>query len=114
MAIMAIYRSRDIDRETYNRFRVAVPIEPIPKGAISHHVGFDDEEGLIVVDIWETEAQLNAFLEERLYPGVEKLGLTVVKPRVVELHALWPAEDAVRSNLATPAPAVATPASAVA
>ena len=30
MAIMAIYRSRDVDRETYNRLRAAVPIEPRP------------------------------------------------------------------------------------
>ena len=114
MAIMAIYRSRDIDRETYNRFRAAVPIEPIPKGAISHHVGFDDEEGLLVVDIWETEAQLNTFLEERLYPGARKLDLTVVEPRVLQLHALWTADDAARSNIATPAPTVATSSPAAA
>ena len=106
MAIMAIYSSQDIDRETYNRFRAAVPIEPIPKGAISHHVGFD-EEGLVVVDIWETEAQLKAFLEGRLYPGARKLGLEIVEPRVLKLHALWTAEDAARSNIATPAPAAA-------
>lgn len=105
MAIMAIYRSREMDPETFNRFRAAVPIEPIPEGAISHHVAFDDEEGLIVFDIWETEAQLNAFLEERLYPGLQKLGLPVVEPRVAKLHALWTAEDAPRHNLATPPPA---------
>jgi hypothetical protein len=107
MAIMAIYRSRDVDRETYNRLRAAVPIEPIPKGAISHHVGFDDEDGLLVVDLWETKAQLNEFLEARLYPGMQELGLEKVAPRVVDVYALWTAGDAAAHNIATPAPAAA-------
>jgi hypothetical protein len=41
MSIMAIYRASEIDPRTFSRYRLEVPIEPIPEGAISHHVAFD-------------------------------------------------------------------------
>jgi hypothetical protein len=105
MSIMAIYRLSGIDRETFARYRREVPIEPIPEGAISHHVAFDGDE-FVCVDIWESEAQLNAFARDRVNPGLVRLGLPLAEPRVLELHALWTAPDAERHNLAAPAPAV--------
>jgi len=105
MSIMAIYRLSGLDPETFNRYRVEVPIEPIPEGAISHHVAFD-EDGLVCVDIWESEAQLNAFSRDRVNPGLLRLGIPIAAPQVLELHALWTSTDAERHNLAAPAPAV--------
>jgi hypothetical protein len=107
MSIMAIYRSSGIGAEIFDRFRLEVPIEPIPEGAISHHIAFDGHD-MVCVDIWESEAQLNAFARDRLNPGLVRAGLPVVAPQVLELHALWTAADAERHNLAAPAPAVET------
>ena len=103
MPIMAIYRSSGVDQETFDRFRLEVPIEPIPTGAISHHVGFD-ENGMVCVDVWESRAQMDAFARDRLDPGLRRLGLPVDPPQVVELHALWTEREAERHNLAAPAP----------
>lgn len=103
MPIMAIYRSKDVDRETFNRYRVEAPIEPAPEGAIVHQVAFDDE-GLLVIDVWEDEAQLRAFNESRVFPALNRLGITPVEPKVLQVHALWAAEDAKQHNVAAPSP----------
>jgi len=104
MPIMAIYRSSGVDQETFDRFRLEVPVEPIPEGAISHHVAFDGD-GLIGIDVWESQAHLEAFARDRLNPGLRRLGLPIEPPQVLELHALVIAKEADRHNLAQPAPA---------
>jgi hypothetical protein len=103
MPVMAIYRSKEVDRETFNRYRAEVPIEPAPEGAILHQVAFDGD-GLLVIDVWEEEAQLKAFTESRIYPALMRVGVTPVEPKVLPVHALWAAEHAARRNLAAPAP----------
>ena len=103
MPIMAIYRSSGVDQETFDRFRVEVPIEPLPEGAISHHVAFDGDE-LIDFDVWESQAHLDAFARDRLNPGLRRLGLPIEPPHVLELHALMIVQGAERYNLAAPAP----------
>ena len=103
MPIMAIYRSKEVDREAFNRYRAEAPIEPAPEGAIVHQVAFD-EDGLLVIDVWEDEAQLKAFNENRIFPALNRLGITPAEPKVLQVHALWAAEDASRRNLAAPAP----------
>lgn len=103
MPIMAIYRVKGIDAETFNRYRVEVPIEPIPKGAISHHVAFDGKD-LVGFDIWETVADQKAFTEQRVNPGLRRMGIPITPPQVLELHALWTAGDGSRHNVAPPPP----------
>ena len=103
MPVMAIYRSSEVDRETFDRYRAEVPIEPAPIGAIFHQVAFDDA-GLLVIDIWEDEAALRAFNEARVIPGLRKVGITPVEPEVLQIHALWAVPDARQHNLAAPQP----------
>jgi hypothetical protein len=103
MPVMAIYRSKNIDAETFNRFRAEAPIEPAPEGAIVHQVAFDDK-GLLIIDVWEDEAQLQAFLESRVYPALNRLGIPHGEPKLLQVHALWAAEDARQHNVAAPAP----------
>ncbi len=103
MPIMAIYRSSDVDRETFNRYRVEVPIEPAPKGAIFHQVAFD-KDGLLVIDVWENEAELQAFNETRVFPGLQRMGIAPLEPQVLEVHAMWAIADARQHNVAAPLP----------
>ncbi len=103
MPIMAIYRSSEVDPETFNRYRAEVPIEPPPQGAIFHQVGFD-KDGLLVVDVWENEAALKAFGEAKIYPALRKMGITAIEPQVIEVHALWAVPNAQQHNVAAPLP----------
>jgi hypothetical protein len=103
MPIMAIYRSSEVDPETFNRYRIEVPIEPAPEGAIFHQVAFD-KDGLLVIDVWENEAALKAFGETKIYPALRKMGITPFEPQVIEVHALWAAPNAAQYNVAAPPP----------
>jgi hypothetical protein len=103
MPIMAIYRSSEVDPETFNRYRIEVPIEPAPNGAIFHQVAFD-KDGLLVIDVWESEAELQAFNAARVFPGLQRMGITPVEPQVLEVHAMWAAADASQHNVAAPLP----------
>jgi hypothetical protein len=102
MPIMAIYRSSEVDPEMFNRYRAEVPIEPVPKGAIFHQVAFDD--GLLVIDIWETEADMAAFGAAKIVPALQRLGIAPIIPQVLPVYALWAAADARSHNLPAPAP----------
>ena len=55
----------------------------IPEGAV-HHVAWFTDGGLNVVDVWETEDDFNRFVEDRLMPGVQQVGIEG-EPKV-ELH----------------------------
>jgi len=103
MPIMAIYRSSEVDPDTFDRYRLEVPIEPVPEGAIFHQVAFD-KDGLLVIDVWEHEAELQAFNEERVFPALQRMGLTPIEPQVLQIHALWAPADASRHNVAAPLP----------
>jgi hypothetical protein len=43
-------------------------------GGLFHVASFDDE-GLRVTDVWESEEHFNRFVEERLTPGIQQVGI---------------------------------------
>src|SRR5690348_1274129 len=104
MAVVAIYRSKDVDPETFNRYRAEAPIEPAPKGAIFHMVTFD-EDGLLVVDVWENEADMRPFSEERILPALRKLAVPQPDLKILPVHALWASGDAAAHEIPCPEPA---------
>jgi hypothetical protein len=103
MPIMAIYRASGVDQATYDRFRLEVPIEPMPDGAIGHLVAFDGN-GVIGIDIWESEAQMEAFARDKLNPGLRRLGRSMEPPQVQGLYELYIARGAERHNVTAAAP----------
>ncbi|WP_042380438.1 hypothetical protein [Streptacidiphilus melanogenes] len=46
-----------------------------PKGAVSHVAGAD-EHGLHVIDVWESRADFDAFMQASLAPALAKAGVT--------------------------------------
>ena len=52
-----------------------------PRGGFFHVVSFDDGR-LKVTDVWETAEDFQAFVDQRLMPGVQRVGLAG-EPRVV-------------------------------
>ena len=64
-----------VTREQYEKARQVINWEgDVPDGAVFHVAGFDDG-GLRVTDIWESEDQFNRFVESRLMPGVQQIGI---------------------------------------
>jgi hypothetical protein len=63
--------------------------EDKPAGGILHIASFD-AQGLYATDVWETPANFQAFVEERLMPAVASTGVELGEPQVEvrPLHAL--------------------------
>jgi hypothetical protein len=95
MAIAMQMEWPGITPEQYEDVRRRVDWEThVPRGAIFHAARFTDD-GLTVGDVWETEADFNRFVEERLMPVVREVGIegepTV---RFAELYTYFNAEAA--------------------
>jgi hypothetical protein len=75
MAVAMIMRWAGVTPEQYEAARSLVNWEgDLPPGAIFHVCAFD-EEGLRVTDVWERAEDFQAFVESRLMPGVQQLGI---------------------------------------
>ncbi|MER5638560.1 hypothetical protein ABT095_16555 [Kitasatospora sp. NPDC002227] len=48
--------------------------EQTPDGAVLH-VAWYDENGLRVTDVWDTAEDFNRFMQDRLAPAIEKVGI---------------------------------------
>jgi hypothetical protein len=61
------------DRTTtnYDAVNERLTREEAPDGLILHYAGFDEEAGVFrVVNIWETQAQGQAYLDDKVMPAV--------------------------------------------
>ena len=60
-----------------------------PMGAKFHVASFDDK-GLRVTDVWDSAEDFNRFVEPRLMPGVQQVGI-VGQPEVeiIEVHRIF-------------------------
>jgi hypothetical protein len=75
MAVVMRMDWPEVTPEQYEQARAMVHWEhDVPDGAI-FHVAFFDASGFKVIDVWETEADFNRFLETRLAPAVEQIGI---------------------------------------
>jgi hypothetical protein len=81
MAIVMVMHWPEVGKEQYEEARKRVNWEgKQPEGARNHVSWFDN--GLHVVDVWESEADLNRFIEQRLMPVVKGEMKTPGDPRV--------------------------------
>ncbi len=76
--------------EQYDALRKLVNWEvDVPRGGLFHVAAFD-EHGLHVTDIWESAEDFQNFVNTRLMPGVEQLGIPgEPKVEIYPTHALF-------------------------
>jgi hypothetical protein len=75
MAVVMSMHWREATPEQYDRARELVGWDrDVPTGAKLHVSGFDDD-GLPVTDVWESEQSFNSFLEQRLAPAIQEIGI---------------------------------------
>jgi hypothetical protein len=90
MPIVMTMQWDGVTAEQYDRVRKEVNWEGnAPAGGMFHVASFAPE-GLRVTDLWESAESFNRFVEQRLMPGVQKLGIPG-QPRVEirAVHALF-------------------------
>jgi hypothetical protein len=104
MAIMALFRSSRVDRTLYDSIIQELDLERRPaSGALAHACGFDDN-GVCVVDVWESRQDFDAFLSDRLGPVFAKLNVEIDPPVVLDAYAFNVTEGVERYR-PEPAPA---------
>ena len=57
-----------------------------PAGLISH-VCAKTDDGLLICDVWRSQADLDDFAANRVGPAAEKVGARPALPRLGELHS---------------------------
>lgn len=74
----------------YEQIRKSIHWEGnFPKGAVFHVAGFDKDGGR-VTDIWESEADFNNFVKDRLMPGTKAAGIPgEPEVEIYPLHATF-------------------------
>jgi hypothetical protein len=76
MPVLAVFHST-MDKDAYEKLRRAVDWETdTPSGAMFHSAGTDENGHVHVADVWESQDQLNNFVQSRLMPAFMKAGLT--------------------------------------
>ena len=66
----------EVSPEQYDRARDIVKWETeTPNGAIFHAAYFTND-GFRVTDVWETAEDFQNFVDQRLMPGVQQVGIT--------------------------------------
>jgi hypothetical protein len=80
----------EITKQQYETLRKDVNWEgKHPRGA-KFHVAFFGKDGFHVCDVWESAQDFNIFVETRLTPGVQKIGIkSQPKVEISETHAIF-------------------------
>ena len=75
MATVMLMHWREATPDQYDRARLQVRWDrEVPDGAKLHVSAFGDD-GLHVTDIWVSEDAFNAFMQHRLAPAIQEIGI---------------------------------------
>jgi hypothetical protein len=75
MATVMLMHWPEVTKDLYEQARKEINWEgDVPKGA-KFHVAWMGEDGFHVLDIWESQKDFEQFVQERLMPGVQKIGI---------------------------------------
>jgi hypothetical protein len=90
MATVMLMHWPDATVELYEQVREAADWEHSrPEGADLHVVGWADD-GMHILDIWDSPADFQAFFEERVLPVVQASGITSQPDvKMFDLHGVY-------------------------
>ncbi|MDQ3837394.1 MAG: hypothetical protein M3270_10765 [Thermoproteota archaeon] len=90
MAILSIAKGDGLTKEIYENGRKELnwEVNP-PSGLIFHVASFDESGNLRIVDIWQSEEQLNNFANDRLTPYLQKANVSPPKGEIFPIHNVY-------------------------
>jgi hypothetical protein len=75
MATVMFMRWPEVTKEQYEQVRQEVNWEGEPPAGAKFHTAWMSSDGFHVVDLWDSPADFEKFVQERLTPGVQKVGV---------------------------------------
>jgi hypothetical protein len=90
MTVMMSMKWDGVGAADYDDVRKVVDWEGNPPPGGLFHVMAVGDDGISITDLWETPEQFQAFVQDRLMPGVKQVGITA-EPRVevLPVHAIF-------------------------
>ncbi|MEU0939568.1 MULTISPECIES: hypothetical protein [unclassified Embleya] len=90
MAILMQVDLAGVGKEQYDKLSARVRSGEIPAPGCLAHVAIATGDGVRVIDLWESQAAMDAF-SALLRPAAEELGFpqSGTPPQVTEVHAYW-------------------------
>jgi heme-degrading monooxygenase HmoA len=91
MAIVMRMEAPGATAEQYEALNEAIGLddENAPDGLVIHMAGVTDE-GMVVIDVWESEEKLNTFFDDTLGPALADSEIEPGPPSVSKLHNMIP------------------------
>jgi len=78
---------------------LGVHVETEPPEGLVHHVAGADDDGLVIVDIWESREALDDFVQSRLAAALQEAGVPPAAPRVYPVHNVIPQGSSDEANV---------------
>ena len=88
MALMVSYDAPDVTRDMYEAAREVIDWDHGPPAGCLLHTASFDEAGAHIIDIWETQAHIDAYLQSRFGPALAQLGMEAGQHKIVDLHVV--------------------------
>lgn len=90
MAVLAVLDIPGLRAEQYDVVLARMGVEQRPAPGIFIHLAAPAGGGFRIIELWDDQAELERFLEERLFPAAAELGLTGRPTITVEpLHKVF-------------------------
>ena len=107
MAVAMFMQWQGVSPGQYDAVMARLGLDAHPAAGSVLHLATVTHEGLEVCDVWQTEQAFQSFLEQRLLPLADELGLDgEPEVRLVPLHNLYAADPDVIDRIG----AISTPA----
>jgi hypothetical protein len=75
MAQILKMRWEGVTPEQYDALRPMIQLESDPPEGLISHVAWFRDDGIVVVDVWDSSAQFDDFMQSRLAPAIEQIGI---------------------------------------
>jgi len=76
MATVMLMHWPEVTKEKYEEVRKSVNWEGEPPAGAKFHTAWLSSDGFHVLDLWDSKEQFEAFVQNRLAPGVAAAGIT--------------------------------------
>jgi hypothetical protein len=78
------------DRASYEAATAILDLDAEPPRGLLIHTACETDEGVLVTDVWEDQASIDTFFEQRLGKAIAETGMDVGPPTLHTTFNLFP------------------------
>jgi heme-degrading monooxygenase HmoA len=90
MAVVMRMEAPGATVEQYDALNEVVDVDDNPPDGLVIHMAGVTDDGMVVIDVWESEEKLNAFFDDRLGAALAASEIEAGPPRISKVHNMIP------------------------